>query len=375
LTSQDLPHPPPQARTEMPTSARLLRALATGLLLFAALQLTGAFLEFLVRRSFAPTWLIPIPVILLAALVWRLQGRKRPPFTKPDLHRGMLASVLVALCAALPAPDFIYHADYFVPPGSHLLLYKPNSIWPECYGARGCHDHAINRFGLRGQIARRASSAGKIVGLVGDSFIFGSGVDDGQTLAETLQPLLSSANQPVAVANLGIPGANLPSLANIVQYGKSLYQPELFVVLIKSDDLTTVDRMTRLNELQEHLLPRLSVVTNFSTVIEVFRQFKAQRDGSGLRTEELTRFLDALEASAGSSALLLVTDVPALEGAKFDKWLAKHPRTQHVVAQTLPGYETAPRIPGDGHWNASGVQVVAHALAEPIARAMQAAGR
>jgi hypothetical protein len=93
---------------------------------------------------------------------------------------------------------------------------------------------------------------GKKVVLIGDSFVYGTGVRVGQRLGDFLEIRLNTLG-PTRVYSLGIPGDDI--IQNYTKYklAKHLWQPDLIVFTILNNDLTfnTPDKFPS-NELYYH---------------------------------------------------------------------------------------------------------------------------
>lgn len=88
----------------------------------------------------------------------------------------------------------------------------------------------IDRAGLRGpEIGRRRPGVLRVL-VLGDSFTFGTGVEDGETYPALLADALSRAGAPAEGLNAGIGGYGLPDeVAWYEHYGRAL-QPDLVVL-------------------------------------------------------------------------------------------------------------------------------------------------
>ena len=100
--------------------------------------------------------------------------------------------------------------------------------------------YRINSLGFRGlEAAFWNHPEVRRVVLLGDSYAFGLGVDQSETLAAQLESRLQGTCRPVAVLNLGVPGYQTgQELALAEQVGFDL-DPDLIVLLFYANDETT----------------------------------------------------------------------------------------------------------------------------------------
>jgi len=99
------------------------------------------------------------------------------------------------------------------------------------------YEHAVTIDELGGRVTSSGEASHALIPFVGDSFLFGLGVEDSQTF---LSLLASSASY--RLLNLGIPGSALHDHLDIVQMRHaSLGEPELYVFTVfKGNDLSDV---------------------------------------------------------------------------------------------------------------------------------------
>lgn len=81
------------------------------------------------------------------------------------------------------------------------------------------------------------------IGLIGDSYVFGIGVEEVDTLSASLQAELArrSPSRPVEVINLGIPGANLTTHIDVAEASAPLELDALIICLTLPNDLSRWD--------------------------------------------------------------------------------------------------------------------------------------
>lgn len=102
--------------------------------------------------------------------------------------------------------------------------------WPNAY--------CINDDGFRGKpVAKEKGSAFRIA-ILGDSFVFGSGVNDDQTLSAQLEALLQARLPGAEVLNFGTPGyTTMQEVEWFMRYGRQ-FQPDVVVLALAVLDHT-----------------------------------------------------------------------------------------------------------------------------------------
>lgn len=97
--------------------------------------------------------------------------------------------------------------------------------------------YRISSDGLRGgELSPRRADGPRRVVVLGDSFAFGLGVDEGETFPAQLEALLRGRGLPVETANLGVPGYHTgQELAWLERAGFAL-DPELVILLYYGND-------------------------------------------------------------------------------------------------------------------------------------------
>jgi lysophospholipase L1-like esterase len=125
-----------------------------------------------------------------------------------------------------------------------LIRYDAGLGWVAAPGWRGRHRHhdfdvgyTTNPFGFRGTFdGAMDPGTGRRIGILGDSFTFGLGVDDGETLADELG---RRAPPGTAVLNLAVPGYSTDQeLLLAERLMTTLYRPtELVIVVYLANDV------------------------------------------------------------------------------------------------------------------------------------------
>jgi lysophospholipase L1-like esterase len=87
-----------------------------------------------------------------------------------------------------------------------------------------------------------APPGASVVVLVGDSYVYGVGLPDEDTLCAHLAERLAASGPPVRVVNLGQPGASLHSYPATVAYAVETFHPDLLVLtLLPANDMRAYD--------------------------------------------------------------------------------------------------------------------------------------
>jgi lysophospholipase L1-like esterase len=122
----------------------------------------------------------------------------------------------------------------------------------------------INRFGFRDRdLAVPKDPRTFRVAVIGDSFVYGWGVDDPETWPKVLERNLRAAGLPVEVANLGAPGSDPMGYAQIAERAVPVLQPDLVIVGVLSGQdygqlwWSTQTTRERLGHLSARELPTL----------------------------------------------------------------------------------------------------------------------
>lgn len=95
---------------------------------------------------------------------------------------------------------------------------------------------STNADGLRTRLARARTPGVSRVALMGDSTVFGWGVDDGGTLADGTQAALDGVGAPVEVLNAGQPGYSTTQAAWLFAEVVQAYRPDRVVLFLSRHD-------------------------------------------------------------------------------------------------------------------------------------------
>lgn len=208
-----------------------------------------------------------LAAVPLLAAAWRLRAhrpRMRPADMALAAGSALFALAAAALAAELCVRLLVHPAAWY---GDSLVAHHPTRIWTPAPGASGTgyvptgpgafagFDFAISPYGLRGPEPPAKAPGEFRVLLLGDSFTFGRGVDDGETIAVHLETLLRDRvpGRPVTVVNGGCGGyAPWQAACLFAELGLPL-EPDAVVlqVLMDNDIADTLARDNRLPEAYE----------------------------------------------------------------------------------------------------------------------------
>ncbi|MGE0784319.1 MAG: hypothetical protein AB7S26_01425 [Sandaracinaceae bacterium] len=242
-----------------------------------------------------------------------------------------------------------------------LAMHEPGSTDVERYPGRPRVHYRFNAYGFRGADWSRERDERPRVCLVGDSFVFGSGVEERDTLSERLAAELGH-DREVEVLNLGVPGHNLRSHVALTDHAARVLLCDVIALgLTLPNDLSRFDINSEVvlrssvggySFLELLLGPEISaLVWNTSAL--------SDRVGPAEREEMLEQW-DRLGALRGGTAPpLLVYSYFLADGVP---WAELPPLPGVALALESPR-EDSMFIPGDGHPNPHGNRVLATWLA------------
>jgi len=123
----------------------------------------------------------------------------------------------------------IAHSDRLQP---GMIEYDSRLGWrlkPNWFGSHQHHDfevdYSINRFGFRGR--QPSQSGARRYAVVGDSFSFGQGVDEGQTFASLLDESLDGAE----FLNFSVPGYSTDQQLLMIRDRVRLFRPDVLLLV------------------------------------------------------------------------------------------------------------------------------------------------
>jgi lysophospholipase L1-like esterase len=116
---------------------------------------------------------------------------------------------------------------------SQGLLFPPNTTM-EHRSQEFDYTVKINSLGFRGPDFPSPNSDTLRIAIIGDSYVYGWGVADDATWPATLERNLRAKGVPVAVANLGRPGAQPRHYADVAESAIPVLRPQLVIVGVLS---------------------------------------------------------------------------------------------------------------------------------------------
>ena len=177
------------------------------------------------RPRLLPRLLLAVAVsaLALAAAEWAVRALHDPRPLERREQREIFPFYYQLAEAGLFTRDPEERLRYRLTPGFYM----------ELDGRR----YRVNSLGLRGRELPLQRPAGQQrVVVLGDSFAFGLGVDEGETFPAQLERLLAAGGRSVEVVNLGVPGYHTgQELAWLERAGFAL-DPDLVVLLYYGND-------------------------------------------------------------------------------------------------------------------------------------------
>jgi hypothetical protein len=338
-------------------------SLLIGLLLMGALQsLNSAFVRATTGGGRSVVWPLAITAALFVAALatWHASAR-----AGREVTAAFRAAVLCCLAAA-------GYATYLaVVPVHHFgtAATEPLGTIEENYPLRGTHTYRMNSFGFRGPEWSEAKPPGTLRGVViGDSMVFGSGVDDADTIDAALARRLhrTHAGTPVEILNLGVEGTNLRGYVELYRAATQRLAPDFVVLcLFLPNDLGELEQASDGDRFGAYSFFTFLFGTNNNPyTLYAMRSSEARPDGAKLAF--LARHMGTVEGIRQSAAspplfvFLYHADEPrwtetvrAQLGA--DAWVVDH--------TPLPATDF---IPGDSHPTPAGNRHFAEIIGDAI---------
>ncbi len=349
------------------TVKKPLCALAIAFFLLGGLQhLNAAFMAATMGagRSLLRSFAMAGAFVLGAAIVWfagiRAQRAVAPAFLAVTFF-CVVGAGYAGFLAFVPVHRFGSAAT-----GSPLEVIEEN------YPRRGEHTYRLNAFGFRGPTWREAKAPGTVRGVViGDSMVFGSGVDDGDTIDAALTGRLRAAHPAttVEVLNLGVQGSNLPAYVELYRAATERLSPDFVVLfLFLPNDLGELEQPSLADRFGAYSFFTFLLGTNNNPyTLYAMRASEGRSDASKL--EFLARHVQMIEGirrSRGAPPLFVfpyrVEDPRWVETVRAQlgdgAWVVDH--------APLPD---ADFIPEDGHPSPEGNRHFAALIGDAIDRA------
>lgn len=204
----------------------------------------GVWLNMSLHRGWTPVATLLIAVV--AASILRPRQQAAWSALPPAMRRQATAGVALAAMFAMFAHDLAYRSTYYA------YGYVPDRVygeWPFRAGETREEDrvgyhmvaHTLPDGSRDCGLGEVPANAPTIV-LIGDSWTYGVGLTDEQTLCWHLRTLAEAGGHRARWINLGQPGANLRSHAATLRYAIETYQPDLVLMgNLPVDDSRGVD--------------------------------------------------------------------------------------------------------------------------------------
>jgi hypothetical protein len=296
--------------------------------------------------------------VLVAVLLARRVGRR---------GLGAWAGVVVVMYIAvgyrlsLLPPDLHYFGS--------LSTYSPNTSLSESLRGRPPVTYRINAIGFREPQFEPTKQDGVIrIALIGDSYVFGIGVDQEGTLGAHLEADLSRRwpGQRFEVLNLGMPGNNLASHIDLFAIATARFDPDAVVLcLTLPNDLSRWDEQDARQDARRLSLFSLVRFLTGNAATSLWASMFLDNSVTPAGLQHLDRQLARLEAIRRRSSNPKVVAVFA-----FSPWdLAIESRLRQMPGIVLvPDRATLPEdfISGDGHPTAIGNSRSAVWIAEAL---------
>jgi hypothetical protein len=284
--------------------------------------------------------------------------------------RDALPAVAVALgLFALGWNDTLREGGYHDFHG--VWTQSPSQSWTDTRRTLPHITYRHDSNGFRGAGFDEIKAPGRLrVALVGDSFIFGLGVEENQTLKARLEEELAKRGlaDRVEVVNLGIPGANLATHVRMYALAHEQLGADAVVMgVFEDNDLTTWDVEDEINDLARPSLFSLGVFALGQRPTVVLATSILQIGGTARALssfEQIASDLAAVRARDGAPPLVILdyfTHNPEVR-ARFEAM----PNTSFIATAVHGEKSPEYHIPGDGHPSVRGNQHFAGLVAEKL---------
>jgi len=240
----------------------------------------------------------------------------------------------------------------------------------------------LNSLGFRGVEPPDDTDPAPRVAVFGDSMVFGTGVDDADTLPAQLERILSEkAGVPVHVLNFGMPMNGVRSAAaNLSLHARALDPDVLVFASPGAGWLGAEDVHDLMAPVRES--PLLSSIRNDPWgrwVVNRWVRFLVHRPGAEAqrRADAIAALSEVAREAAAKGRLLAVLDLWRSDAPGSAEFVASIPGFAQALVASAPytrdEYRSGPwMIVGDGHPTAEGHRVTAEALADVLAGPIKA---
>lgn len=296
---------------------------------------------------------------------------------------GLLAAVLLLEVVAR-----FFVADWDV---QQALAFDPSATSPCFRLKRGAKVHydgwlrpiprttiRVNSDAMRGpSVALQRAASTPRVALIGDSHIFGLGVEHEATLGERLRPRLAQALgvADVQVLNFGVPGYDFTAMVSRISEDVGRWQPDVVAIFVCADDLDrpVCGRFAHNASWLRHLaLGRLWLAS---------RRPPRRAGKTPMSVAEVRGLLQRARAAIGPRSALRLVKLCDLGGPRFEEEVSL--AVQSVDGQVLDAAKRFAQLSAgldhtairyDGHLNDKGNRLFAAHLAAPLANAVSRSG-
>lgn len=292
-----------------------------------------------------------------ASIITRAPSRKR---LWPILGFAVLATIGVRL-ALEPRPKPGFEGLFTQPPGAR---------WEDRVGNPPVTARIeVNELGFRGPSFQRARTPGvpRVV-LIGDSFVFGTGVELDDTLGVQLDRALAKRwpSRRFEVINLGIPGDNIASHVAVYEAAARALAPDAAVMGVHlPNDLSRWDFQVAQREAAQLGAYSFALATlgSAGTALYDLRLLESETTAAGLaHLREQADHLRALRQGDGVPLLVVFAYHRVIE--ELTSTLGQSPHTSVIGSGDLVAGES---IPGDGHPTGAGNRRYADLIVDALA--------
>lgn len=258
------------------------------------------------------------------------------------------------------------------PPHARLFhgIYTPASDWTDFSVARPRLEYHVNRLGFRGPDWSEHKAPGIVrIALVGDSFVFGMGVPDGDTLKARLDEGLAARGLAgrVEVLNLGLCGNNLGTHLRMYEIARDRLGADVVVMgLFVHNDLAEWDQQDELRGVTRiGGFSLLAWLAGYDPAVALATLAYVQHGDVARHHAALDRLLprlDALRAAEPRPIPLLVLPFHDTDKAIAPRFIGK----ANLIYLAPPPEVESNYIPNDGHPSAAGDRAFAAVVLDAL---------
>ncbi len=346
--------------------------LECGLILYTV-RLVGLALERAMTGDWAAFWLDDLPLWLgLAAAIVLLRWKKLHRVL-PRRRLWVAGGIVAVLGTTMLVVGLRLSSERVRVPELGIWVWTPERVGRVCQSGRTCWTNTTDEHGLRVVPGQPAAGAGPVLAVIGDSFVFGVGVDDAETLPAQLQRALATVRPGLRVIDAGLPGLSIVSYPAMVRYAVSRYDADWLLLLMNRTDVLLRDVNTRLNLVRDNLLWRLLAALNLETAVEYLWLESLSRQPTPDEARALVEQLDALASAGGGRPLLVVSDWFPAYTEVLESWFNRHSEVDWLNAYGNETWQQAEKLTNDAHWSPRGIAVVIGQLRPALDAWMQTA--